>query len=163
VGILAEEQLKLNGREAVCSVELQSRVVSATGQGTDSQPSRTGSAVFLGPLGATIRRLTMTERHRYNLIDQPGMAIVFLCPKSPLVKAYFEVDDILLSINGQIIDSPKKLKPRLVSLKPIQRIVVFGIDHRSGKRGYAIIETHADEEESLTHGKPVDGHVTDQD
>jgi len=162
VGILAEEQIEWNGREAVCGVDFESRAVSASDQGTDSQPPRTGSTVFLEPLGATIRRITMTERHRYNIIDQPGMAIVFLCPEGPLAKAYFEVDDILLSINGQIVDSPKKLKPRLVALKPGQRIVVFGIDHRSGKRGYVMIETHVDK--GFYHsGKSVDGHVTDQE
>ena len=50
-------------------------------------------------------------------------------------KAGFEVQDILLAIDGQPIENTESLVALTAALKPQQRITVLALDHRSGNTG----------------------------
>jgi serine protease Do len=87
-------------------------------------------------LGVKVRPVTSKEAEKYGLSPQQGVVIAWLDPKGPLKQAGFEVEDILLEINGQPIESMESFVGLMNILKPRQKIAVLTLDHRSGNAGY---------------------------
>lgn len=87
-------------------------------------------------LGAEVRLVTSKEVERYGLGSSRAVAIIWLDPDGPLASAGFEVNDVVLEINGQAIEDLEGLVALASSLKPNQRITVLALDHRSGRTGY---------------------------
>jgi serine protease Do len=50
-------------------------------------------------------------------------------------KAGFEVQDIVLAVDGQPIENLESLVTLTAALQPQQRITVLALDHRSGNTG----------------------------
>ncbi len=86
-------------------------------------------------LGVEVRPVTSKEAERYGLDLPQGVAITHVAPDSAMGKAGFEVQDILLAIDGQGIENPESLVTLTAALKPQQRITVLALDHRSGNTG----------------------------
>ena len=86
-------------------------------------------------LGVEVRRVTSKEAERYSLDLHQGVAITHVTPNSAMGKAGFEVQDILLAIDGQPIENAESLVALTAALKPQQRITVLALDHRSGNTG----------------------------
>jgi S1-C subfamily serine protease len=91
-------------------------------------------------LGVDVRPLKENEVSRYGLDQSQGVAINWLDPKGPLAKAGFEIDDLILQINGQPIDSVEKFASVVSVLQPRQGITILVVDHRTGQTGYIQVE-----------------------
>lgn len=91
-------------------------------------------------LGVDVRPLKENEASRYGLDQGLGVAISWLDPKGPLAKAGFEIDDLILQINGQQIDSVEKFASVVSVLQPRQGITILVVDHRTGQTGYIQVE-----------------------
>ena len=86
-------------------------------------------------LGAEFRPLTPQEVSKYGLETNQGVAITRVDAKGPLGELGFEVDDLVLQIEGQTITSLENFIELVSSLKPGVRITLVAVDHRSGNAG----------------------------
>ncbi|MGB9628840.1 MAG: Do family serine endopeptidase [Thermodesulfobacteriota bacterium] len=87
-------------------------------------------------LGGQFRSLTPKEAERYGIERNKGVIITSITPNGPLSKVGFEVGDIILEVNGQIISSVDNFVQLAASLKPNQPITLLALDHRTGNTGY---------------------------
>jgi serine protease Do len=88
-------------------------------------------------LGGEFRAVTSKEVNKYNLESQSGVVITLVDPKGALAEAGFEVDDIILSINGAPIDDPSTFAELISKVPPRQKLAVLILDHRTGNATYA--------------------------
>ena len=65
------------------------------------------------------------------------MVIAGVDSKGALAEAGFEVDDIILSINGEPIDDPSTFAELIARVPPRQKLAVLILDHRTGNASYA--------------------------
>jgi serine protease Do len=86
-------------------------------------------------LGVEVRPVTSKEAERYGLDRHQGVTITHVARNGAMGKAGFEVQDILLAIDGQPIENTDSLVTLAAALKPQQRITVLALDHRSGNTG----------------------------
>ena len=91
-------------------------------------------------LGVDVRPMNENERSRYGLDQDQGVAVKWLDPNGPLAKAGFEINDIILRINDQTIDSVENFASIVSTLKQYQKITIFVVDHRTGQTGYIQVE-----------------------
>jgi serine protease Do len=91
-------------------------------------------------LGVDVRPVKDSEVSRYSLDQGRGVAISWLDPKGPLAKAGFEINDLILQVNGQQIDSVEKFISVVSTLQPHQGITILVVDHRTGQTGYVQVE-----------------------
>jgi len=89
-----------------------------------------------GRLGIDVRPVTSKEVEGYGLNSQHGVVVIWMHPDSPLAGIGFEVNDMILEINGQLIDGLEGFVDLVSALRPQQRIILLGLDHRSGRIGY---------------------------
>jgi len=89
-----------------------------------------------GRLGVDVRPVTSEEVERYGLNSQQGVVLIWVHPDSPLAGIGFEVNDMILEINGQSINGLELFVDLVSDLRPQQRIILLGLDHRSGQTGY---------------------------
>jgi S1-C subfamily serine protease len=81
------------------------------------------------------------EAVKYGLGPQEGVALAWVDPKGPVGQAGFEVNDVILEVNGQSIEGIDAFVSTVSALKPRQKIMVLALDHRSRNRGYVEIVT----------------------
>jgi len=86
-------------------------------------------------LGAEFRPTTPKEAEKYGLESDEGVVIVSLSQKSPLRAAGIEPRDVILGINGQMIDSMENFVNIIMQLPPRQKALLLVLDHRSGNTG----------------------------
>ena len=79
--------------------------------------------------------MTSQEAERYGLDLHQGVTITHVAPHGAMGKAGFELQDILLAIDGQPIENLESLVTLTAAFKPQQRITVLALDHRSGHTG----------------------------
>jgi len=84
-------------------------------------------------LGVELHPIKPAEAGRYGLSDGQGVVITRLDPKGPMAEVGFEVDDIIVQVNDQGIDSIDTLDTVLANVHPSQKISIVAIDHRSGQ------------------------------
>ncbi len=118
--------LRRNGKRVQAIVEI--------GNLEDAIKMRTSSIKAL--LGADVRAITSNEVEEYGLKSKQGVAIIWLDPDGPLISAGFEVNDVILEINGQAIEGLEGFVEILSALRPRQRVTLLALDHRSGRTGY---------------------------
>jgi Do/DeqQ family serine protease len=87
-------------------------------------------------LGAEVRPVTAKEAEEYNLSPHQGVEIVWLDTRGPIAKVGFEVEDIILEINGQTIESMESFVNLVSSLRTHQLITLLALDHRTTQTGY---------------------------
>ena len=86
-------------------------------------------------LGAEVRAPSEKEIDHYGLNAHQGVVITWLDPKGPLAEAGFEVDDMILSIDGQDVEGVDSFTDIAAALTPGKRITVGALDHRTGNTG----------------------------
>jgi len=86
-------------------------------------------------LGVEVRPVNSQEEERYGLDLHQGVTITHVAPHGAMGKAGFELQDILLAIDGQPIENLESLVTLTAAFKPQQRITVLALDHRSGHTG----------------------------
>jgi S1-C subfamily serine protease len=91
-------------------------------------------------LGVDVRPVTEKEMGRYGIDQDQGVAIKWLDAKGPLAKAGLEVDDVILQINDQPIDSMDRFISVVSVLQPKQQVTILVVDHRTGQTGYIQVE-----------------------
>jgi S1-C subfamily serine protease len=87
-----------------------------------------------------VRPLKDSEMSRYGLEQDQGVAISWLDPKGPMAKAGFEIDDLILRVNDQTINSVENFSSIVSVFKPHQEITLFVVDHRGGQSGNVQVE-----------------------
>jgi serine protease Do len=87
-------------------------------------------------LGVDVRPMTANDLVRYDLNALQGLVITSVHPGSPLASTGFEPNDVMLEVNGQPIDGLEDFMDLISALRPEQRIILLGIDHRTGRSGY---------------------------
>ena len=87
-------------------------------------------------LGVVVRSVTEKEGQKYGLHESKGVAITSLQPDGILGKAGFEVNDIILGINGQPVSDVQSFVNLIESLTPRHWVQFLVLDHRTGQTGY---------------------------
>jgi serine protease Do len=93
-------------------------------------------------LGVTIRPVTEKERQSYDLEPGEGVAISSVGPKGPLGQAGFEVNDIILEINGDPVEGVDSFVDLVNTLPHNQKVTIKALDHRSGETGELEVNVH---------------------
>ncbi len=93
-------------------------------------------------LGIDVRPLTEEELGRYGLEQDQGVAISWINQKGPMGSEGFEVDDLILGVNGQQVGSAEDFVAIAGALQPGQKITVYALDHRTGRAGNIEVEVH---------------------
>jgi len=91
-------------------------------------------------LGADVRPVTSKEAEKYGMDHPQGVAITSVEPNGPLGKVGFEVEDIILQINGQAITDIEGLASLLSTIKPRENLAVLALDHNTGNTGYVQVQ-----------------------
>lgn len=87
-------------------------------------------------LGVVVRPVTEKETQEYGLHGSKGTAIKSLQTDGLLGKAGFEVNDIILAVNGQPVSDVQGFVNLVESLKPHRWVQFLVLDHRTGQTGY---------------------------
>jgi serine protease Do len=87
-------------------------------------------------LGVVVRPVTEKEAQEYGLPGSRGAAIKSLQTDGLLGKAGFEVDDIILAVNGQPVSDVQGFIDLIESMKPHHWVQFLVLDHRTGQTGY---------------------------
>ena len=90
-------------------------------------------------LGVEVRPVTLKEVERYGLDSQQGVAVTTVDPDGPLGIAGFEVNDMILEINGRRVTDVDGLARLMARIRPHRRITLLALDHRTGRTGYVQI------------------------
>lgn len=93
-------------------------------------------------LGADVRSATSQDFEKYDLDSRRGLVIVWLDPYGTLASVGFEMNDMILEINGKPIVELGEFVDQIRALRPKQRIILLGLDHRSGRTGYVQVKIH---------------------
>jgi len=102
--------------------------------------SKIGSASLKERLGAEFRSISSKETEKYHIDSPQGVVITWLDPKGALAKAGFEVEDIILAIEGVAIESSESFANLISRVPPNKIITLVVIDHRRGNTGYAQVK-----------------------
>ncbi len=87
-------------------------------------------------LGVEVRPATDKDVERYGLGAKQGVVIIWVDPRGPLGKAGFEVNDMILEINGRSIRGIDDLASAIDSLPHGKVATILALDHRTGRTGY---------------------------
>jgi S1-C subfamily serine protease len=97
-------------------------------------------ADFSAHFGVAVRAISLEETSAYELAPHLGVTITQVQPTSVLGRLGFEVHDILLAINNHPLTGVESLAELTSALQPPQRLVILGLDHRSGETGVVQVE-----------------------
>jgi len=97
-------------------------------------------ADFSTRFGVAVRAISPEETSTYELAPHLGVTITQVKPTSVLGRLGFEVYDILLAINNHPLTGVESLAELTGALQPPQRLVILGLDHRSGETGVVQVE-----------------------
>ena len=86
-------------------------------------------------LGAEVRPPSPKEIEHYGLNANQGVVITSLDPKGPLAQAGFEVDDMILAVDGQPVEGVDGFIDLVAGLAPGKRATIGALDHRTGNTG----------------------------
>ncbi len=92
-----------------------------------------------GRLGAEFRDPTEKEQEKYGLDPHQGVVITWLDRNGPLRTAGFEVNDMILAVNGQPVGGVDALVQIVSALKPNQKVAFVALDHRTGNTGSILV------------------------
>ena len=90
-------------------------------------------------LGVELRPIKTQEAENYGI--DSGIAVKWLDPKGPMAEVGFEVDDIILEIEGRSIQGVEDFAGIVSVLRPKQEITILALDHRSGQSTYVQVKT----------------------
>jgi serine protease Do len=87
-------------------------------------------------LGVDVRPATPKESARYGLPSRQGMVIVGIYPGSPLGGVGFELNDMIMEVEGRPVKGPEDFMDQITRLNRRQRVIMLGLDHRTGMTGF---------------------------
>jgi serine protease Do len=86
-------------------------------------------------LGILVKPIPDLQASAYGLSSSGGVMIQWVDPKGPLGKIGFEVDDIILAVNGHPAEDVETFTNLVDSIPHGQTIVLIVRDHRTGREG----------------------------
>ena len=86
-------------------------------------------------LGILVKPIPDLQASAYGMRSSGGVMIQWVDPKGPLGKIGFEVDDIILAVNGQPAEDVETFTTLVDSLPHGRTIVLIVRDHRTGQEG----------------------------
>jgi serine protease Do len=89
------------------------------------------AAVLKARLGATVEAATEQEAQQYGLPAPIGVAIRSVEPQGPLGKVGFEVGDMILAVDGQLVAGLDSFISMITELPKYEIITVRALDHRT--------------------------------
>ena len=114
------------------------KVVIRDPEGTIPDPA----SFIRNRLGVDVRPATSEEAKRYGLDSREGIVIVGLYPDSPLEGVGFELNDMILEVEGRPVKGLKDLIDQIMGLKRKQKVIMLGLDHRTGRTGFVQVVVH---------------------
>ncbi len=78
---------------------------------------------------------------KVGIKERRGVVITRISPGSPMERAGFEANDIIVEANGFPVRSQEDLARVLSNLKSGQRVIFLAIDHRTNRIGYVQVQT----------------------
>ena len=106
-----------------------------------AESARLLSASVEERLGATVRPIQGKTAAKFGLETGHGVELVKIDRDGPLDKAGFEVDDLILAVNGQPVTGPADFGALIGTLRPGQKVALLAVDHRSGEQGNVLVTT----------------------
>lgn len=103
--------------------------------GSQEEQEKVVSGLLKQKYGVVVRAITPKEADKYGLSTQPGVLITEIDQNGPFGSAGFEVNDIILQVEGNPVGSADGLLAILNALKPQHKASVTAIDHNSGQSG----------------------------
>lgn len=98
-------------------------------------------AIFIrNRLGADVRPVTTREADQYDLDSRQGMVITELYPGSLLRDAGFELNDIIMEVEGRPVKDLKHFIEQIIGPGHKRRVIMLGLDHRTGRTGFIQVE-----------------------
>lgn len=91
-------------------------------------------AVVRDRLGVEARTVKTQETETYGI--DSGVAIKWLDPRGPMAQAGFEIGDIILEVDGQMVRGLDDFAGIVALLQPRQETILLALDHRSGQSTY---------------------------
>ncbi len=91
-------------------------------------------------LGVDVRPVTSREADQYNLDSQQGVVIIGFYPRSPLGDVDFELNDMIMEVEGRPVKGLRYFMDQIISLRHRQRVIMLGLEHRTGRSGFAQVE-----------------------
>lgn len=90
-------------------------------------------------LGAGFRPPTAAEQDKYGLDPDQGVVLTRVNAKGPLGSAGFEINDVILEVNEQPVDSLETFAQLIGALQPNKQAAFLAIDHKTGNSGYVSV------------------------
>jgi len=87
-------------------------------------------------LGVDVRPITSREADQYGLDSRQGVVVVGAYPGSPLVEVGFELNDVIMEVEGRPIKGLRPFIDQIISMRGKQRVIMLGLDHRTGRTGF---------------------------
>lgn len=109
--------------------------------GNSQKPGELEEVSIKKGLGMAARAITLKEAKKFNLKLGKTLVIKWLDPSGSVARSGVEVNDILLEINGRPIGSIHHLSHVVSQMGSRQRVVMFVLDHRTGRTGYVQVHT----------------------
>ena len=94
-------------------------------------------------LGAELVPIPEETRRRHRLAEKVGFVVTRLDRGGPADRSGIVVGDVILHINRLLIESPDDLGLALESVQPGDRVLLEGLDARSGQQWYALVRSRA--------------------
>lgn len=103
-----------------------------------AEPDRTSDPASLirRLLGVDVRPATSPDLNRYRLVVRGAVVIMFTYHHGPLADVGFEADDMIMEVEGRPIGGLQEFAEQLLRLRGKHRILMLGLDHRTGRPGY---------------------------
>jgi hypothetical protein len=105
------------------------------------EPVEVENVFFKRSLGMAVRAITLEEAKYFHLELGKILVINWLDPSGPVASSGVEVNDLLLEINGRPISSLDHLRHVVNRIGPKRRVIMFVLDHRTGRKGYVQVHT----------------------
>jgi serine protease Do len=119
----------------------QQHTLTATVQNL-AEATKTFLAAVQERFGVTVRPVSPEEADAYGLEAPQGVVLTQVDAQSVLGKEGLEVQDILLAIDNQPIESVEGLTYLAAALHPQQPITISVLDHRTGNTGDIRVVLH---------------------
>ncbi|RJR50989.1 MAG: PDZ domain-containing protein [Desulfobacteraceae bacterium] len=91
-------------------------------------------------LGVEVGPVTEKEMEKYGMENPAGVVIQSIDRNGPMAKAQFEEEDLIISINNQPVMSVDSFLSMVGTLPPGEKVIMAGVDHRTGKAGMVEVE-----------------------
>jgi serine protease Do len=119
-----------------------------------------GEDIAYGWLGVSVQEVTPDLQNYFGLQQETGVVILDVIAGSPAASAGLETGDVILSVNGRMIDDPSDLSTMVADIPPGRDVILEAVqDNR--RRELTVTVGQYPEGEAAAEGTP-DGQESDE-